>query len=69
MGSDLVDQSVGRKGRVITVHKGKTNFEVVYPFSTRELKNKIEPKSCFFVFFLTNEKNDRFIVSAYLISN
>ncbi len=58
----------------MTAHKGKTNFEVVYPFSTREPKNENRTKILFFrffiFFFLTNEKTkNRFLVSAYFISN
>ncbi len=34
----------------MTAHKGKTNFEVVYPFSTNEPKNENQAKILFLRF-------------------
>ncbi len=44
----------------------KTNFEVVYPFSTREPKKRKSSQNLVFPFFLTNEKTT--IFSFLLIS-
>ncbi len=56
----------------MTAHKGKTNFEVVYPFSTREPKNENQTKILFFrffyLFFFTNEKRKTTVFSFLLIS-